>query len=131
MTADRTLLCYMIAVAAGLATALGAQLLAGIAGGDVGRALASELVDLPTYWLFALPVCYAAAGVLGWLGPVRTWRWIAVMLAIHAAYMILATGSGLSLWPLALAMMAVIALPGILAGWLGGLMRRRRAAAPG
>ena len=131
MTADRTLLCYTIAVAAALATALGAQLLAGIAGGDIGRALASELVDLGTYWLLALPVCYVVAGVLGYLGPVRTWRWIVVMLAIHSAYMILVTGSGLSLLPLALAMMAVIALPGVLTGWLGGLIRRRRAAAPG
>jgi hypothetical protein len=131
MTPDRTLLCYTIAVAAGLATALGAQLLAGIATGDIAGALRRELVDLGTYWLFALPACYAAAGVLGWLGPVRTWRWIVVMLAIHSAYMILVTGSGLSLLPLALAMMAVIALPGVLTGWLGGLIRRLRdAAAP-
>jgi hypothetical protein len=132
MTPERTLLCYTIAVAAGLATALGAQLVAGIAGGDVGRALARELVDLDTYWLIALPVCYVAAGVLGYLGPMRTWRWIIIMLAIHSAYMILVTGSGLSLLPLALAMMAVIALPGVLTGWLGGLIRRRHdAAAPG
>jgi hypothetical protein len=51
---------------------------------------------------------------------------------IAVQFGILAAGSGLSLLPLALAMTAVIALPGILTGWLGGLIRRRRdAAAPG
>jgi hypothetical protein len=129
MTPHRTSLCYTLAVAIALATAIGAQLLAGIASGDVARALGRELVDLDTYWLFALPVCYLAAGVLGWLGPVRTWRWIVTMVAIHSAYTILVVGSGLSLWPLALVMTAVIALPGVVTGWLGGLIRRRCAAA--
>jgi hypothetical protein len=131
MTPDRTLLCYTIAVIAAFATALGTQLLAGIATGDYAGALRQEPVDLSVYWLVALPVCYAVAGVLGYLGPVRTWRWIAAMLAIHALYTLVSAGSGLSLWPLALAMYLVIALPGILTGWLGGLIRRRWAPAGG
>jgi hypothetical protein len=132
MTPERTSLCYTIAVATALSSALGAQLLAGIASGDVARALGRELVDLGTYWLIALPICYLAAGVLGYMGPLRTWRWIVTMIAVQSLYGILAAGSGLSLLPLALAMTAVIALPGILTGWLGGLIRRRRdAAAPG
>jgi hypothetical protein len=125
MTPERTLLCYTIAVATALSTALGAQLLAGIASGDVARALDRELVDLGTYWLVALPVCYAVAGVLGYMGPVRTWRWIVTMIATHSVYTIVVAGSGLSLLPLALVMTAVIAAPGILTGWLGGLIRRR------
>ena len=132
MTPERTVLCYAIAAATALASALGAQLLAGIATGDVARALGRELVDLPTYWLLALPICCAVAGVLGWLGPRRTWRWILTMIAVQSLYGILAAGSGLSLLPLALVMTAVMALPGLLTGWLGGLIRRRRdAAAPG
>ncbi|MGH6919707.1 MAG: hypothetical protein ACREJ0_18620, partial [Geminicoccaceae bacterium] len=129
MTPERTLLCYTIAVATALSTALGAQLLAAIATGDVARALARELVDLGTYWLVALPVCYVVAGVLGYLGPVRTWRWIVTMIAIHSLYMALSAGSGLSLLPFALVMTAVIALPGLVTGWLGGLIRRCREAA--
>ena len=132
MTPERTVLCYTLAVASALATALGAQLLAGIAGGDVARALGRELVDLGPYWLVSLPVCYAVAGVLGYVGPVRTWRWILTMIAVQSVYGILAAGSGLSLLPLAAAMTAVIVLPGLVTGWLGGLIRRRRdAAAPG
>ena len=101
MTPERTLLCYALAVATALSSALGAQLLAGIAGGDVAGALGRELVDLGPYWLLGLPICYAVAGVLGYLGPVRTWRWILTMIAVQSVYGILAAGSGLSLLPLA------------------------------
>jgi hypothetical protein len=66
---------------------------------------------------------------LGWLGPLRTWRWILTMIAVQTLYGILAAGSDLSLLPLALVMTAVIALPGLVTGWLGGVLRRRAAAA--
>jgi hypothetical protein len=79
MTPERTMLCYTIAVASALSTTLGAPLLAGIATGDIAGALRRELVDLGTYWLLALPACYAVTAVLGYLGPVRTWRWILTM----------------------------------------------------
>ena len=126
MTPDRTLLCYTIAVLAAFATAFGTQLLTGIGTGDYAGAFRRELVDLGFYWPVALPVCYLVAGVLGYMGPVRTWRWIVTMLAIHALYTLISAGSGLSLWPLALVMYLVISLPGILTGWLGGLIRRFR-----
>jgi hypothetical protein len=129
MTSDRTLLCYAIAAAMAFLTAFGVQLRAGIATGDFARAFGRELVDLGDYWLVALPVCYVAAGVLGYLGPVRTWCWILTMIAVHSVYMVLTAGSGLSLLPLALIMTAVICLPGLVTGWLGGFIRRCRAAA--
>ena len=126
MTSDRSLLCYALAAATGFATAFGVQLRAGIASGDLARAFGRELVDLGDYWLVALPVCYVAAGVLGYLGPMRTWRWILTMIAVHAVYMALTAGGGLSLLPFALAMTAVISLPGFVTGWLGGFIRRYR-----
>lgn len=129
MTPDRTLQCYAIAVAVALSTALGVQLVSGLAAGDVARAFRRELVDLGLYWLVALPICYLVAGVLGYMTPVRTWRWIITMIAIHMVYMGLSAGSGLSLLPFAIAMIVVIALPGIITGWLGGLIRRLRIAA--
>jgi hypothetical protein len=129
MTPERTSLCYTIAVVTALATAVGAQLLAGIVGGDVPGALRRELVDLGTYWLGALPVCYLAAGVLGYLQPVRTWRWIVTMIAIQVLYVTVTAGSGLSLLPFAIVIIATIALPGVATGWAGGLIRRHRDAA--
>ena len=124
MTPERTFLCYAIAVIAALSTALGVQLVTGIVSGDLARAFGRELVDLGLYWLIALPVCYVVAGVLGYLGPLRTWRWIVTMIAIQSVYMMLTAGSGLSLLPFALAMTIAIAVPGIVTGWLGGLIRR-------
>lgn len=129
MTPERTFVCYALAIATGLLTALGTQLFAGIATGNYARAFTREPVDLGVYWLVALPVCYLVAGVLGYLAPVRTWRWILAMLAVQALYTLLVVGSGLSLWPLALVMYLVISLPGILTGWLGRLIRRCREAA--
>ena len=124
MTPERTVLCYALAAATAFATAFGVQLRAAIATGDFARAFTSELVDIGAYWLVALPVCYVAAGVLGYLGPVRTWRWILTMIAVHALYMALTAGGGLSLLPFVLVMTAVICLPGFVTGWLGGLVRR-------
>jgi hypothetical protein len=126
VTPERTLLCYAIAVLTALSTGLGVQLLTGIASGEVGRAFSRELVDLGLYWLVALPICYVVAGVLGYVGPVRTWRWIVTMIAVQSVYMLISAGSSLSLLPFALAMTAVIAVPGLVTGWLGGLIRRHR-----
>ena len=50
------------------------------------------------------------------------------MIATHMAGTILFSGSGLSLWPVAVVFGLVLALPGILAGWLGALVYRFRSA---
>jgi hypothetical protein len=128
MTPERTSLCYTIAVATALSTAIAAQLLAGILSGDVAHAFRRELVDLATYWLGALPVCYLMAGLLGYLQPVRTWRWIVIMIGVQALYMAVTAGSGLSLLPFAVIMIVTIALPGFITAWAGGLIRRHVAA---
>jgi hypothetical protein len=126
MTPARTFACYAVAIVVAALSALGAQLWSGIASGDLGSALGREPVDLAAYWLGALPVCYLAAGALGYLAPVRTWRWIFTMVAVQAGYTLLVAGSGLSLLPFALGMMVVLSLPGLLSGWIGGTIRRRR-----
>ena len=128
MPPTRAPLCHALAVTTGGLTYLGTLLIAGLAGGDMARALGREAVDLAPYWFFALPLCYLAAGVLGYLCPVRTWRWSLDMLATHWVCMLLFAGSDLSLWPLALVLALILALPGILTAWLGGLVHRFRAA---
>jgi hypothetical protein len=125
MSASR---CHALAVATGILTYVGALVIAGLATGDMARAFAREAIDTAPYWFFALPVCYLAAGALGYLGRVRPWRWSLDMLATHALCMLLLAGSGLGLWPLALLLSLLLALPGVLTAWLGALLRRRRAA---
>lgn len=128
MPPERAPLCHGLAVLTGFLTYVGALIIEGLATGDMARALQREAVDVASYWWFALPICYLAAGLLGYLGPVRTWRWSLDMLATHAVCMLLLAGSGLNLWPLALAFALALALPGILTAWLGGLVHRCRVA---
>ena len=120
--------CHALAVATGLVTYLGTLLIAGLASGELARAFGREAMDLAPYWYFALPVCYLAAGVLGYLCPVRTWRWSLEMIATHSVCTLLLAGSGLNLWPLALVFALILALPGMLTAWLGGLIHRFRSA---
>jgi hypothetical protein len=59
---------------------------------------------------------------------VRSWRWSLDMIGTHMVGTILFTGSGLNLWPIALVFGLVLALPGILTGWLGAFVYRFRSA---
>jgi len=120
--------CHALAVATGLVTYLGTLLIAGLASGELARAFGREAMDLAPYWYFALPVCYLAAGVLGYLCPVRTWRWSLEMIATHSVCTLLLAGSGLNLWPLALVFALILALPGMLTAWFGGFVHRFRSA---
>ena len=128
MPAERAPLCHGLAVTTGLVTYLGSLAIHGIATGDVAGALTREVVDVGPYWYFGLPLCYLVAGVLGHLGRARSWRWSLDMLATHWVCMLLFAGSSLSLWPIALLLALVLALPGMLTAWLGVLLHRFRTA---
>ena len=131
MPPERALLCHGLAIMTGVLTYLGSLLVHGLASGDLLAALHREAVDVAPYWSLGLPVCYLVAGLLGYLGPVRTWRWSLDMLATHTVCTPIFAGSDLSLWPLALALALVLALPGMLTAWLGALVFRLRAAPNG
>jgi Na+-translocating ferredoxin:NAD+ oxidoreductase RnfD subunit len=127
MPRRRAPLCHALAVATGLLTYLGALAIEGITSGDLTRALGREAVDTAAYWYFGLPVCYLVAGLLGYLGRRRSWRWSLDMLATHAVCTLLLAGSSLNLWPPTLVSALLLALPGILTAWLGSLAYRFRA----
>ena len=84
MPPERALLCHGPAVMTGLLTYLGSLTLHGLATGDLAAALHREALDVGPYWSLGLPACYLVAGVLGYFGPVRTWRWSLDMLATHS-----------------------------------------------
>lgn len=128
MPPERLLFCHGVAVTTGVLTFFGSLLIYGLTVDDMARAFQREVFDVAPYWYFGLPACYLAAGLLGYLGPVRSWRWSLEMIGTHMVGSLLLSGSGLNLWPIALVFGLALALPGILAAWLGALVHRSRAA---
>lgn len=129
MVHRRASVCHAVAVATGLLSYLGSLTIHGLAIGDLPRAFGGEAMDAAPYWYFGLPVCYLVAGVLGYFGRRRSWRWSLDMLATHAALTALLAGSSLNLLPLALVLFLALSLPGMLTAWLGAYVYRSRSAA--
>lgn len=87
-----------------------------------------EAWDAPLYWKATYPLGMVLAGVLGYLVPEKPWRWgLALMLA--QGVMPVFGGAGVGLFPLALVMLAVLAVPPMLAALLGSRLRLRAGAA--
>ena len=79
--------------------------------------------DSPPYWTLASPAAIALCGVLGFLFPERPRRWAFTLMFMQLLVMT-AGGSGFSLLPVGLILMAVLALPGIGLAYLCAFVRR-------
>ncbi len=90
----------MIACAAGFMVWAVLSLAAGHM--DHGRFVVREAWDTAPYFPLGLPVLLVAAGLAGFLAPVRVWRWALIVVAGHAVAMVLIhpPGTGLGLLPL-------------------------------
>lgn len=109
----RDAICYVAAIAAGVAIWLGIC-------AATGR---REAWDARLYWIVGLPLAYAVAGLLAVVQPRNAWRWaVALFLAQFLAMVVLAKGGGM--WPLGLLLLMVLAVPGVL---LGNFIARRMA----
>jgi hypothetical protein len=128
LSPSRTAACYVTAVITGLVSSLGVLLLAGVLSGQVPETLRREAWDVGSYWLIGLPLCYLVAGMLGWLGPERIWRWPLAMMATQGIVMLLFSRNDFSLLPLGVILLGTLALPGILTAWIGRCAKRCREA---
>jgi hypothetical protein len=80
--------------------------------------------DSGAYWLLVYPLAVAACGALGWRFPDRPWRWALVLFEAQFVTMALRSSEVGNLWPLGIALFAVLALPGIaVARWTARLRR--------
>lgn len=79
--------------------------------------------DSPHYWTLAYPAAMVLCGGLGLVFPERPWRW-ALTLMFMQLFVMIAGGSGFSLLPMGLVLMAVLALPGIGLAYLCAWARR-------
>jgi len=80
--------------------------------------------DASAYWSVAYPLALLACGVLGYAYPQRPWRWALVLFASQFLAMCVRNGELGSLWPLGLALFAVLALPGVVLAKVAARFRR-------
>ena len=74
--------------------------------------------DASEYWVVVYPAAILISAFLGYAYPERPWRWVMVLFESQFLAMCVRNGELGNLWPLGMAMFAVLALPGVLAAKL-------------
>jgi hypothetical protein len=81
--------------------------------------------DASSYWIVVYPLALIACAVLGYKFPDRPWRWALVLFEAQFVAMCVRNGELGNLWPLGMAIFAVVALPGVLAGKIAAHLSQR------
>lgn len=74
---------------------------------------AREAWDASFYWWVAYPLALAASAAFGRFFPRRCWLWVLVLFESQLLAMFIRAGEVGNLWPLGMALLAVLAAPGI------------------
>ena len=106
---------FLVAAVLGVALWLGTAILTG----------RREPWDSGAYWALAYPAAIVAAALLAYLYPERPWRWPAVLFAAQFLAMCVHNGELGNLWPLGIAMFAVLSMPAVIAARLAARFARR------
>jgi hypothetical protein len=106
--------CYVVAAVSGV---LGWVVVAWMSG-------RREAWDSEWYFQAGIPAQCLVSAILGYLAPVRPWRWGAVPLGAQTLWMLASQGVG-NLFPLGLMMGAVLAVPPVLAARFGAFLSRK------
>lgn len=95
--------------------------------GVAAVSLEAEAFDDVSYFTIGLPIIGIGCAVLGYRYPVRAWRYGLVAMGTHAVLLLLVAtaGDNLSLLPLGLGGLALIALPMAAAGQAGARAYRK------
>ena len=80
--------------------------------------------DGSAYWVVVYPLAILASARLGYSYPERSWRWVLVLFESQFLAMCVRNGELGNLWPMGMALFAVIALPGIGAAWVASRLHR-------
>ncbi len=117
MTARRVFAPHLVAVIVGAALWIATSMLTG----------RREAWDASAYWTLTYPASILAAALLGYFYPDRSWRWPLLLFASQFVAMCVRNGEAGSLWPLGMAMFAILALPALVAARLASRFSRRPA----
>jgi hypothetical protein len=85
-----------------------------------------EAWDSSWYFSAGYPFICAVSAVLGFLAPVRSWRWGLAPFAGQFLWLLLTQGPG-NLLPLGVIAFAVISVPALIAARIGAFFRNRQA----
>ncbi|RZI43783.1 hypothetical protein EGT07_08430 [Herbaspirillum sp. HC18] len=105
MTARKTIVPASIAVIVGAALWLATSI-------AVGK---REPWDTSAYWTVTYPLAIAVSALLGYFFSGRPWRWALLLFESQVFGMWIRSGEAGNLWPLSMALLAVISVPGIVA----------------
>jgi hypothetical protein len=85
-----------------------------------------EAWDSGLYWSVAYPAAMIACAWLGYRFPAGAWRWPLTLFETQLLPMAVLSGEVGSLWILGVILLAVFALPGVLAAYLAAKFRMRK-----
>lgn len=103
-----------------------AALVAGIAVTETAiTSVAPYEVDWPWFHTIGFGAICLAAGVMGFIEPRHAWRWGILPIAAIPAWIAFRSGTLGPMWPLFLMAFMSLAIPPMIAGWIGAWLRRR------
>ena len=85
----------------------------------------SEAWDSSWYFAAGYPLVCAVSMALGFIAPVRSWRWGLIPFVAQFLWMLLTEGPG-NLMPLVIVMFGVLSLPAIAAARVGSFFGNKR-----
>jgi hypothetical protein len=87
--------------------------------------------DSSVYWWLVYPLAIAACGFLGYRYPERPWLSSLVLFEGQFVGMVIRSGEVGNLWPLGMALLAIMAIPGMIVAALAARVARRAEQAAG
>jgi hypothetical protein len=104
----------ILSVATGIALELGVHALSG----------RREAWDSAQFWTIGLPGALLATAFLGWLSRGRAWLWTFAIAPSQVLTMMVRGGELGGLWPLTVAVSAILSAPFVVAAFAGSRFRR-------
>lgn len=106
--------------------AIVALLLGGISWGVMEALVDGEPWDHAFYWLIGYPLLLITAGFLGYFVAKYGWLWGPLIIAGQALWMIAVDSGAANLLPLTVLVLLVIAIPALVASYVGSKIRASR-----
>jgi hypothetical protein len=84
-----------------------------------------EAWDAAQYWTVGLPLVGLISGLIGYFSAGRAWLWTLAVVPAQVLTMMIRSGELGGLWPLAVALSAVLSAPFVAAAFVGSRLRAR------